>query len=200
MKDKKVKKRGRRTKRKILLVILLILITFASMFAYRVHQNGGGWQGILMTLFGHNPRTVQDLEKIHVLVAGSDDGGLSDTIMLVSYDPQTQQVGMLSIPRDTFIGENRNRPRPADRINALADAQNPRRLMDAVEELVGIEISYYLFVEIDIIVELVDVIGGVWFDVPIDMRYDDYGDGLHINLTARISIYKWGPSRMVTEI
>lgn len=190
-KDKKNREKRGRTKKKVMLVVLLILITFISMFAYRVHRNGGGWQGLLMTLFGHNDRTLEDLDKLYVLIAGSDDGDLADTIMLVSYDPQTQQIGMLSIPRDTFVGENRNRPRPADRINALLDVNNPERLVDRVSDLLDIEISYYVFAEIHVIIELVDAIGGVWFDVPIDMIYDDHADGLHINLRARISTYKW---------
>ena len=39
-------------------------------------------------------------------------------------------------------------------------------------------------VKTEALIEMVDVIGGVWFDVPIDMVYDDPTQDLHINLKA----------------
>ncbi|MCL2355322.1 MAG: LCP family protein, partial [Oscillospiraceae bacterium] len=135
-----------------------------------------------MTILGHDRNTVYELGRINVLVAGFDDGGNADTIMVVSYKPSIQEIAMLSIPRDTFVGENVNRALPGDRLNSLFSAQRPEILLEAVQEITNLEIPYYLFIDLDAFVELVDIIGGVYFYVPMDMRYDDFGDGLHIDL------------------
>jgi len=183
-KDKKVKGRKRKVILKIFLVIFLILLICGGIFAYRVHRNGGGLQGFLMTIFGHNRETVQNLDRMNVLILGSDDGDLADTILFASYDPRTQDIVMISIPRDTFVGEDKYRARPSDRINGLYDVDDPEKIKNAVENILGIEIPFYVAIEIEAFIKLVDEIGGVWFDVPIDMRYDDYSQDLHIDLRS----------------
>ncbi|MCL2355484.1 MAG: LCP family protein, partial [Oscillospiraceae bacterium] len=50
------------------------------------------------------------------------------------------------------------------------------------EDILGIKIPYYVIVEMDAFIKLVDEIGGVWFYVPMDMKYDDYTQDLHIDL------------------
>ncbi|MFQ8988798.1 MAG: LCP family protein, partial [Intestinibacter sp.] len=44
---------------------------------------------------------------------------LTDTIMIAEYDPQLQQASILSIPRDTFIGDNEATATPSQKINAV---------------------------------------------------------------------------------
>ena len=54
--------------------------------------------------------------------------------------------------------------------------------MKAINEITGLNIKYYILVDTKALIKLVDLIGGVEFDVPIDMKYDDYSQDLHINL------------------
>ena len=107
---------------------------------------------------------------------------LTDTIMVCSYNPKTQRASMLSIPRDTFIGKNKKRAGGYDKINAVYSAKGPEASLEAVEELTGMEIPYYVVVNNNVVIELVNTIGGVYFDVPIDMDYDDKTQNLHIHL------------------
>lgn len=181
--DKKVKKKSGILK-KILLVLVLILIFLAFFIGYRIQKNGGGVQGLLLTLVGNDEETLKDLDMIQVLVMGvsTDNGGkLTDTIIIGSYDPKTQKASLLSIPRDTFVGKSQKSASAYDKINALYQ-KSPEKTLEAVNKITGLDIKYYLVVDNQALIKLVDVIGGVEFDVPIDMIYDDTSQDLHINL------------------
>ncbi len=180
MKDKKKKKR--KTGKKIILVLLFILLITGAVFGYKVYQNGGGLKGFLATAIGHNQETVKTLPKIYCLLLGQSQN-LTDTLIIAEYDPQTQQASMLSIPRDTFIGDNKNRASAWDKINAVYQT-GPEKTLKEINELTGLDLKYYLKVDTDAFKELVDAVGGVEFNVPIDMKYDSYSQGLHINLKA----------------
>lgn len=182
-KDKKVKKKSGILK-KILILLLIILIGLAVFIGYRTKQNGGGMQGLLSTLVGHNEETLKNLDPIQVLLMGvsTDNGGkLTDTIIVGSYDPKTQKASLLSIPRDTFVGKSESTASAYDKINALYQ-KSPEKTLEAVNSITGLELEYYVVVDTQALIKLVDVIGGVEFYVPQDMVYDDPSQDLHINL------------------
>lgn len=107
---------------------------------------------------------------------------LTDTIMVCSYNPKTQRASMLSIPRDTFVGKSKARATGYDKINAIYSEDGAEGTVEKVEELTGMDIDYYVVVNNNVVIELVNSIGGVYFDVPIDMNYDDKTQNLHIHL------------------
>ena len=174
------KKRGKI--KKVLLLILLILIILIGVFAYKVHKNGGGSSGMIATILGHDEETVNKLPKLYCLLLGKSQN-LTDTLILASYDPKTQEAAMLSIPRDTFIGESKSSATAWDKINAVYQTGAENVLKD-VRNLTGINVKYYVMVDTEALKVLVDKIGGVTFNVPIDMKYDDRKQNLHINLKA----------------
>lgn len=181
--NKNQKPKKKRIVLKIFLFILLVVACIGGAFAYRVQKNGGGLKGVVTTVIGNDNVKVEDLDKLQFLLLG-DNQGLTDSIMACSYDPKTQDASILSIPRDTFIGKNKNKATAYDKINSRYQSDNPETMLDLVNELTGLELEYYIVVETDALIELVDTIGGVKFDVPIDMNYDDPADNLHIDLEA----------------
>ena len=183
-KQTKNKKKKKGIGKKILLLLLLLLLIVGGVFAYKVHKNGGGLKGILATAIGHDQETVKTLPKIYCLLLGQSEN-LTDTIMIAEYDPQKQQASMLSIPRDTFIGYNKSQATAWDKINAVYQTGDENSLKE-VNELTGLDIKYYLKVDTQAFKALVDAIGGVTFDVPIDMKYDSNRQNLHINLKAGV--------------
>ena len=182
---KKEKKEKKKTKKIILFIILVLIIIAGIVFGARIQENGGGMQGVIATALGQNEETLKNLKPIYCLVVGKS-GGMTDTIMLCAYDPQTQKASMLSIPRDTFYGKNKDTATADYKINSLYSNGGIKKMVAAVEKVVGIEIPYYAVIDTDGLIELVDVIGGVEFDVPIDMKYDDPTQDLHINLKAGV--------------
>lgn len=187
-KNKKNKRKKKKTWKKVLLVILLILILLIGLFAYKTYKNGGGLSGILATVVGHNENTKKNLKEIKVLILGVStdlDSELTDTIMVASYNPNTQKANLLSIPRDTFTGKYKSKATASQKINALYNLnKNPQETLDAVNKITGLDIQYYVLVRTEALIKLVDAIGGVEFNVPIDMKYDDPTQNLHIDLKS----------------
>lgn len=183
-KNEKVKKKKKKSGigKKIALVIIFVILIAGTIFAYRVYQNGGGLKGFLATAIGHNQETLKNLPKIYCLLLGQSEE-LTDTIMIAEYDPQLQQASILSIPRDTFIGDNEATATPSQKINAVYSIGIDSMLKE-INELTGLNIQYYLKIDTQAFKALVDAIGGVTFDVPIDMKYDDNRQNLHIDLKA----------------
>ena len=187
-KQNKEKKKMKKWK-KVLLIILLILLIAGSAFAYKVHRNGGGLTGMLATVAGHDENTKKNLGEFKCLILGisTDQAGvdLTDTIMVASYNPNTQKATLLSIPRDTYTGKNAAKATAYEKINALYSRKHrPDETLAAVNEITGLDIQYYVVVQTEALIKLVDVIGGVTFNVPIDMKYDDPTQDLHIDLKA----------------
>ena len=179
---------GRKKKKKngfkIFFIILVIISIVAGIkLGIGIYENGGGLEGFLVTTFGRGKK-LEDLDTIYVLLMGVStdlDSELTDTIMLCGYNPKTDQAMMLSIPRDTFVGKYKNRAKGSDKINYLY-SKGPERTLEAVKEITGIDIKYYAVINNEMLIQMVDVIGGVEFDVPINMKYDDPTQDLHINL------------------
>ena len=143
---------------------------------------------MLATIAGHDENTKKNLKEIRVLILGVStdlDSELTDTIMVASYNPNTQKANLLSIPRDTYTGKNKSKATASQKINALYNInKNPKKTLEAVNEITGLDIQYYVVVKTEALIEVVNAIGGVEFDVPIDMKYDDPTQDLHIDLQA----------------
>ncbi len=183
-KKKKKKSKGWKIFRIVLLVVLIALLIGAGVFAYRMQKNGGGVSGFLATAVGHDEETRKNLPPLYCLVLGkSDEMELTDSIMVCSYDPKNQKASLLSIPRDTFIGDSEANADTFDKINAVYQI-SPEKALKEVNELTGLDIQYYVAIDSKAITEVVDAIGGVWFDVLIKMWYRDYTQNLFINLDA----------------
>lgn len=185
-KEKKLKenKKGKNKKKhiflRIVLILLFIILILAGIFIYEWQKNGGGVEGVIKTTLGYDEN--KQLDKIYCLLLGQSQN-LTDTIMIASYDPKSQEAALLSIPRDTFIGENKAYAVGYDKINAIYQT-GVENLLEDVRDITGIDVQYYLKVDTEALKVLVDKIGGVYFDVPIDMHYTDKKQDLYIDLKA----------------
>lgn len=182
-KEKKAKK-GHTALKVILIILLIIALLIALFVCYSAYKNGWGVKGMLQTAMGQDERHLKDLDPFTVLIMGvSEDisSKLTDTIMVASYNPKTQKATLLSIPRDTFVGTNKQKATSYDKINALYQS-SPEKTLNAVNKITGLDIKYYVVISNNALVQLVDKIGGVEFDVPIDMNYDDSSQNLSIHL------------------
>ncbi len=178
---KKKKKKKHSILKKFLLVFLFIIICIATYFVYGTIKNGGGLSGFLSTLIGQTTEEQQNLEPISVLILGSSQN-LTDTIMIAKYNPKTQMAYLVSVPRDTFVGNSKYSATASDKINSLYQGQYPEKTLNAINKLTGLDLKYYIIVDTDALKALVDAIGGVYFDVPINMKYTDKKQNLYINL------------------
>ena len=121
-----------------------------------------------------------------VLIAGQDNVGtygLTDTLMLAHVNTENGTIDLVSIPRDTRVDVSWG-----GKINSVFAMTGGRieRLMEEVEKLVGFMPDFYVVLDMQAFVELVDALGGVYLEVPFRMQYSDpYDDPpLHIDLEA----------------
>ena len=136
------------------------------------------------------PEETLSMEPFTVLVMGLDsrDGTVedgpsdsrSDTMMLVHVDPSTYEIGILSIPRDTYavIDDAGNK------INEAHYLYGPEATIDQVEQLTGIRADYYMSTTFVGFEDFIDGLGGVDAYVPIDMDLKDIVNGDKVWLTA----------------
>ena len=122
-----------------------------------------------------------------VLILGRDTGGggNTDTMLLASYDVTNQKATVMSIPRDTMV----NVPWDIKKINSVysyygGGDRGIQYLYKEISQLVGFEPDFQVVVEWEAVGEIVDAMGGVWFDVPRDMYYSDPLQDLYINQKA----------------
>ena len=193
--EKKQRKKEKRKKSKswkifriIIILVIIMALIFGGRFLYRMAKNGWGLQGFMATVMGHDEMTLKDLDPINFLVigiSGQEEYKLADTIMLCSYNPKTQRASILSIPRDTYVGKNKQNASASYKINSVyRNGENIDGMIKAIEKITELEIENYVVIDTDALIQLVDAIGGVEFDVPIDMNYNDPSQDLYINLQA----------------
>lgn len=184
-KNRKKNKKSPNFKVFMTIFILAIIITSGVFTGVKIFENGGGLKGVVATVLGENTSELSNLKTINVLLLGiSEDlnSKLTDTIMVCSYNPKTQRASILSIPRDTYVGKNKNSVKANDKLNTVYSKSGIDTCMEKVEQITGIELDYYAVVNTKALIKIVDIIGGVNFDVPIKMAYDDPTQNLHIHL------------------
>ena len=105
-----------------------------------------------------------------------DGGYLADTIMLVSIKPSTKQMSMISIPRDMAVPVENGSWRKVNSVNATAEAKEAgsggKAMTDALSEILGTPITYYVRADFQGFTNIIDEMGGVTVDV--ENTLDDY--------------------------
>ncbi len=108
--------------------------------------------------------------------------GLSDTMMLLRFDPQTKRTIFLGIPRDTKIERT---GRGTEKINAVDHESGPAAAAKEVSKVLGgVAIDRYIRVNNLGVAKLVDELGGVTVVVPKDIKYQDDSQHFYVNLKA----------------
>ena len=127
-------------------------------------------------------RKSQDYYTVLILGRDTGGGGNTDTMLLASYDVTNQKATVMSIPRDTMVNVSWD----IKKINSVYNTygggdRGIQALYKEISQLVGFEPDYQVIVEWEAVGEIVDAMGGVWFDVPRNMNYDDPYQDLHIH-------------------
>ena len=111
----------------------------------------------------------------NILLYGVDnDAGGSDTNMLMRFDAVNKTVDVVSLPRDTLMSNGH-------KLNSSYNNGGTEKLRSNIEDMLGVPVDFYVSVDLKGFIALIDQIGGVEFDVPEDMDYDDPYQDLHIH-------------------
>jgi len=112
-----------------------------------------------------------------ILLIGTSDDYSTDTIMVGTIDTVGKSVHVLGIPRDTKVEASRS----IKKINAALGTGGIKLLKKEIASVVGFTPDFYIKVGLKGLISLVDAIGGIDFDIPYKMNYDDPTQDLHIH-------------------
>lgn len=121
----------------------------------------------------------------NILVLGTDDDGVrTDTIMIARLDTSDHTVALMSIPRDTLIEYSQLNVPKINGVYGFAGRGEAgvQALKQQLAKLLGFEVDGYAVVNLRAFVELVDLVNGVEFHVPMRMYYSDPTQDLYIDL------------------
>ncbi|MBE7048228.1 MAG: LytR family transcriptional regulator [Ruminococcaceae bacterium] len=126
-------------------------------------------------------------DKVNVLIMGLDKDKIrADVIMVVSLDPHENTINVLSIPRDTRVKYSETR---YDKINHAMGYQNAEeRIISLVKQTTGMPIHYYCEINFEGFRNVIDILGGVEYDVPINMHYEDPAQNLSIHVNKGLQV------------
>ncbi|HVB63385.1 MAG TPA: LCP family protein, partial [Nitrolancea sp.] len=124
--------------------------------------------------------------RVNVLLLGADtnqarqatgEPALSDTIIIVSIDPVTKQVGIMSLPRDmqvTIPGVGLNKINAAYSIGSTSSLTGPGLVQATIEYNFHIHIDYFAVVDFAGFQKIINTMGGVLVDVPAPIKDNAY--------------------------
>lgn len=162
--------------RTLVILLLLLALLAAAVVAFVLPRQPQG----VSTLGARKAGTST------ILLAGMDESGMrTDTLMLLSVSRPEKRLSLVSLPRDTLINGSYTVPK----LNSVYAANNGgsegiEMLLTRVGEIIGFRPDGYMLIELSAFVDLVDELGGVTFDVPVDMYYNDPSQNLYIDLKA----------------
>ena len=121
----------------------------------------------------------------NILICGTDDDGYrTDTIIVAHLNETTHDVALMSVPRDTVVLNGSGGIMKINSVYAGGGADGMARLSKRLGAMLGFELDGYVLVNLKAFRETVNLVGGVEFDVPQDMYYNDPSQDLYINLKA----------------
>jgi len=128
------------------------------------------------------PTSGHKKDSYTFLVAAYDQTGANtDTILVGRLDTKEGTLNVISIPRDTLVDVSWSNKR----VNSIlvARGNDPDNFVDSMADLLGFEVDCYVLLNMSAIADIIDTIGGITYDVPVNMFYDDPTQNLHIAIS-----------------
>lgn len=167
----------------VTLICSLFLLGTLVYQIYNIYNNPFG-QGVNMP-DGTIDEYVEGLDEAeksrpyNILVLGIDvEAKLTDVMMLCHIDPVEKEADILSIPRDTRVKVNGR----TMKINASFNHGGVEQVIKTVKNLTGLPIHHYILINTAAFRDTIDALGGVDFNVPQNMDYEDPIQDLYIHL------------------
>lgn len=122
---------------------------------------------------------------MHLLLLGCDRAArLTDSILLVRVAPESGDVRILQLPRDTYAAYTE---RDYKKLNGLYNTLGADGAAEWLGTALGVRIDHVAVYDLDCVRHAVDAVGGVEIDIPFPMSYSDPVQGLEINLPAGVT-------------
>ncbi|MCU4861762.1 LCP family protein [Bacillus cereus] len=130
--------------------------------------------------------------NVSVLIMGVDESDVrgkeygeairTDALLLATFNKDSKTVKLLSIPRDTYtyipIEKKKDKITHAHAFGSAKNGKNggPQASIDAVEKLMNVPVDYFVKFNFKSFIKIVDDLGGVDVDVPVEFTEQDSND------------------------
>ena len=181
------RKRNKLPRRILNILVVIAAVCVVGYFAFCYWVNASG------PLVGDHLPDPEDVDQGSAIVvngagrregvftlfigATDEDEIRTDSMMVLVFDTEKHRADLINIPRDTLV--DCERTGAGRKINA-AYASGVDEMLDEVSTVIGFRPDKYVVANFDGIAEIVDVIGGVDYDIPFDMSYHDASQDLSI--------------------
>lgn len=168
----------------IIITISVLIIGMTTVLAWKPFREQGSKISLSGTTSKIEASEAWNGTFSNFLLCGIDKTNmLTDVIMVVSLNNASGKISILQIPRDTYAGSDI----PSNKYNAVyghhpKDASGMETLKAHIQRDFGITINHYAAITTKGFDLLVDSVGGVNLNVPVNMNYDDSTQDLHIHL------------------
>jgi len=185
----------------VLIVAIVFIVIGIGLFLFAKYSSNLDFKG-----FSFLSNTGIDLKerrhgtnmfsrKQNILLLGVDSNGRnadpfkgtrSDTILLISIEPSSKSVNVISVPRDSkvYLSDDNG----MQKINAAHALGGIKLTKKTLEETLGVKIDKYIIVNNSIVKQMVDAIDGVPIYIEKNMQYRDKTAGLNINLSKGLHV------------
>lgn len=164
----------------IVFILIAIIVIFGGIAWHNVHQTSNE----MFTSAGANKernaqKVLAERRPVSILLLGTDTGdmgrhykGRTDTIMLMTINPQTKQTTLVSIPRDMKV----NLPDYPDdspaKINAAYTFGGTKETINTIQKYFNVPVDFYALVNMDGMKEAINQVGGVTVTPPLTFDYE----------------------------
>lgn len=121
---------------------------------------------------------TSDTNKFQMLIIGVDslnakkaENTRSDVMMILDVDRKNDSIRLLSVPRDSRVSVEGHEGKT--KINHAYAYGGSELSLKTVNQNLGLEIPYYMVIDYAFVKDVVDIMGGIDVDVPMDMKYED---------------------------
>lgn len=158
---------------KIPLLITFLLSLGAGLYLLLIYQDAKGTVNERMQedvpAIEHSvtKKKLDRKEPLNILLMGvderSNDKGRSDALMIMTLDPSNERSQLISIPRDTRTTLTGDGPKNGvvDKINHAYAFGGPAMTVSTVEQLLEVELDYYVKINMEGLARMVDTVGGI---------------------------------------
>lgn len=184
-----VRRKRKLKKRAYFIIIPLILLLSVGGFATYLYVKAESALSDSHVDDGRKKSDLRDdivdpkIDNVSILLMGVDsnekrrennDSQLTDSLMLATLNKDDGNVKLLSIPRDSYVYIPE-----VDRSSKITHAHGyggPQATVDTVENLLDIPVDYWVKVNFDAFIEVVDALNGIETDVPYEFQESDSND------------------------
>ncbi|MBQ9002456.1 MAG: LCP family protein, partial [Eggerthellaceae bacterium] len=175
----------------VIAVVAVVLVGAIAAFAYATHISNNLHEGVDQNLRDVLVPTNMANEPFYMVLLGTDgsterygddefgDVFRTDSMMLARIDPVDKKVTLISIPRDLLVDMGKY---GEEKINSAYAFGGASFAVKTVSDLADVPISHFASVDFDGFAAIVDALGGVEVDVPIDIDDSDAGGSLSAGL------------------